>query len=149
MRTSCRFLALLSLGVPMLLAQNSGDSCCQMTINSGTGLAGVLNISIKNVSQPLVTAFETLAAVDFTMLVRAKNGSEAKRTEYGRHLLERDQSFRRILRQLKLGESFSQQIDLNPIFELKPGVYNIVISRNVTVSGAIVVLRATVDITMP
>lgn len=148
MRTS-PFVA-LSVCVPILLiGQTPGPSCCQMKIDSDTGTAGILKIAIKNLNQPLVTLFETSPDVDFEVLLTSDTGADVIPTEYGRSLLTREKGGRRILRELKVSESFSENLDLFALFTLKSGAYTIVVSRYVTCRGTRFPLRTTAKIKVP
>jgi hypothetical protein len=84
-------VSLLSIGLSMfvsiLVGQTSGSSCCKMKIDSETAPAGVLRISIENIENvkpPEVTVFQTLAELDFTVLVKSETGAAVNRTAYGR-----------------------------------------------------------------
>jgi hypothetical protein len=131
-----------------LLAQVPGK-CCEMKIVSTTASPSVLTITIANLNQPLVTLSESSAETDFRVRVTTDTGQEVNRTEYGKRLLTQEREYRRIGRELKMGDTFTQTLDLRPIFELKSGTYNVVLSRDVLVGETRVSVEASVRIRIP
>jgi hypothetical protein len=139
----------LSLFVSILVGQTPVSSCCQMKIDSETAPAGVLRISIQNVKPPEVTVFQTLAELDFSVLVKSEASATVNRTAYGKSLLMRERGGSRISRNLKTGDVFSQELNIRDLFDLKAGTYTVVVSRSVLVSGASLMLQATTSVKVP
>ena len=119
-----------------------------MTINAASE-PGALKILITNLRAPLVTVTKTSADVDFSVQLESLSGVQINRTEYGRMLLTRERGGRRLIKELKPTESTADELDLSKIFDLPPGAYKAVVSRQVLVGPTRVSLRETVMFHVP
>jgi hypothetical protein len=108
-----------------------------------------LKISIMNMKVPLVIVAKTSADVDFSVQLKSLSGAQVNRTEYGRDLLARERGGRRLIKALKPSESTADELDLSKIFDLPPGAYRAVVSRQVLVGTTDVSLQETVTFNVP
>jgi hypothetical protein len=149
-----RYLFILPLAVTgalgvCLLAQVP-EGCCEMKIVTTSASPSVLTITIANLNQPMVTLVQTSPERDFRARVTTDIGQEVNRTEHGRRLLTQErEEYRRIGRQLKRGDTFTETLDLRPLFELKSGTYNVALSRDVFVGESKVSVEGSVSIRIP
>jgi hypothetical protein len=141
-------IGILLAGNAILTAQMPAASCCETKIDSKTGPPGLLKVTITNANLPLVMLFETDER-DFKIEVTTDAGQEVNMTDYGRRLFANQEVFRRVSKALKMGQSYSQELDLRPLFDLKSGTYNVALSRAVMVNDTRVPLQATTRITIP
>jgi hypothetical protein len=93
--------------------------------------------------------FESSAETDFKVQLTDDAGRTIERTAYGRSLLTRERGGRNINRDLKAGESMSQELDLRRLFELASGTYKVALSRDAIIGESRVPLEATGTFTVP
>jgi hypothetical protein len=126
------------------------DACCEMKITSDPKQPGVIEITVSNLNQPLVRALQALDQYDLKTQVISESGREADLTELGARMRRRVSQGARILRELKTGESFSQQVDLRERFELRSATTcDVIVSRGVIIDGSNVALPENGKLRMP
>jgi hypothetical protein len=130
-------------------AQAPSDSCCRLSAMPDTDNPAMLKVAVTNLAASLVTVHEMAAEVSIRARVTAENGKDADLTPYGKRLLTKERGGSMILRQLKRGESVTQNLDLRALFELKPGNYNVALSRDVIVGDVRTTLQTRVAIKLP
>ncbi len=142
-------LTLLLAGAAILVGQAPRESCCQLRLSSEAETPGVLTAKVTNMNQPLVTVRETSAEADWTVHVMSVTGHEVERTPYGKRLLTRERGGRMILRELKAGESVSQELDIRRLFQLTSGTYRVTVVRDVILGATRIPLHAAITIRLP
>jgi hypothetical protein len=143
----CSLLTIMILGhSATLFAQAPGRACCEMKILSRPESPAELTITLTNISQPKVTVFYLSSETDFKMRVTSDTGQEANRTEYGKRLVEQEHGGSRKLKHLNTGDTHTQRLDLRPLYELRPGTYNVELTRDVFIGDTRVQLEATAKI---
>jgi hypothetical protein len=140
-------IALMQSG--LVAAQTSDRSCCELKILSMPESPARLEVTLTNLNAPSADVVVMRAEVDFGIRLTSGTGEQAGRTEYGRRLLSDgyDGSVRK--KELKAGESLTQRLDLARIFELKSGTYKVELTRELSVGGVKVRLRAVAEIKFP
>ncbi len=144
------FVLLLTCSLT-LMAQTPGASCCEMKLDSSKKPAGVVWITVTNINQPLITVMVG-SGETITVQVTSDTGQDVERTAYGKRVLTKERAGSMINRELKMGESTSQDFDLRQLFELKSGTYHVAISRDVIIGefpGPRVALHAASILKMP
>ncbi len=142
-------LTLLLAGAAILVGQAPPESCCQLRLSSEAKTPGVLAAKVTNMNQPLVTVHETSAEADLRVRVTSETGREVERTPYGKRLLTRERGGRMLLRELRAGESVSQELDIRRLFQLTSGAYGVTVVRDVIIGETRVPVRASITIRLP
>jgi len=90
-----------------------------------------VKLSLKNVSRDPVRVLDTFDEQDYEFLVVDGSGTEAKRTDLGRHLIEDEKrAFRASLRLIEQGETVEASIEVTKIYELtEPRTYYVRVMR--------------------
>ena len=141
---------ILSLTLLAAMIQGATDGCCEMkaVTSIGGGRQAEIKVTITDLSDSPVSLFVSSPQWDLTFDLKDAAGRSPNLTAYGKSMLEGERRGSRILKHLSKGESLSQSVDLQRIYQLQRGEYWILISRAVLVAGVRTTLqtRTTVDI---
>ena len=133
----------------LLFALAPATPCCEMKVVSAQDDPARLTITIKNVDRPSVDVGVALPELNFEVRVASISGQEPSRTAFGKRVLAGEVLSSHGSVELGAGEAFTQNLSISQLFELKPGVYNVVLTRGVLVDNNVVRLAAAVRIRIP
>jgi hypothetical protein len=122
-----------------------------MKIETNEEHAGLLKVTITNLNEPSLSVRFRSSELDYKVRLTSEDGRQVDRTEHGKELLDPNfyQGGSRFRIRLKPGGSRSETLDLRTLFDLKPGRYKVVLSRDVGTSASEVTLEATGSFSLP
>lgn len=87
-------------------------------------------LSLKNGSRDTIRVQDTSVEQDYEILVVDGSGTEAMRTDLGKHLMQEEKHFRAILVLIKSGDEVEAAVDITKIYDLKePKTYYVRVMR--------------------
>ncbi len=146
-----RIIALVGALLAGACTAQPQQSCCKLDFK-GEAINSGVRITITNTASEPVFLTTSKAYIDFKFELLDAQGQRARMTSLGQKLLTPDNvGGSRIRVTLLPGEGVDQVLDLKDLFDLEPGMYTLIVSRQVKVGQRPIVIsgRTTLSLPMP
>lgn len=133
----------------ILLGQTPQTPCCEMKIRSAQEDPAHLTVTIKNVERQPVFMGVARPERDFEVRIASIGGRQPDRTVLGKRVQAGQVLSSLGTIELKKGEESTEDLNIGHLFDLMPGLYNVVLTRVVFVEDKPVQLAAAIQVRIP